>query len=394
MRKGLFLASVAALVVLGGGSAVAQGRLIAVDSTRALYEIDMLTGVKTPIGTVSPNASTSAGLAYDRTNQIMYLTSTGNDSLYTLDIATGTATLVGFYGDASVFMHGLEYDDSTGNLYGVSSHNNGLYLIDKNTGVASLIGTSGLTSFTNLGYNSDTNVMYASNSGADSFYIMDRATGAVTLLGPLNGPTNPNGLAYNWSNQTMYLIDNSTDNLYTVDLATGAATLIGSTGPGNLLGLAYVNNAPATVSGRVFLQDWLGPVLGRQVRIEIYAAGGIVPLEGQTTALNHVGEYVVNTSLPPGQYDVYARASHWLRRQRANVTFTAAGASGVSFSLINGDCDSDNEVGIGDFAVLSAAFGSVPGDPNWDPEADLNGDDEVDIADYAILSNNFNQIGD
>jgi hypothetical protein len=241
-RFRFFLLVVAALAVLPGG-ALAQGRLLAIDSSRAFYEIDMATGAKTLLGTVSANAGTTGGLAYDRANDIIYITSTSLDSVFTLDLVTLNATLIGAYGDSAIVMHGMEYDDSTGILYGVSSHNNGLYNINKTTGNATLIGTSTLTSFTNLGYNSDTDTMYASNSGADSFYLMNRANGSTTLIGPLNGPTNPNGLAYNWETQTMFLIDNTTDNLYTVNLNTGAATLVGSTGTGNLLGLMFMPSA-------------------------------------------------------------------------------------------------------------------------------------------------------
>ena len=201
------VASVALFVLVP--SAHAAGRLIAVDSSRAIYELNMNTGAKTQIGTVSANAGTTAGLAYDRTNRILYLTSTGNDSLFTLDLATGNATLIGFYGDSSLVMHGLEYDDSTGTLYGGSNGN--LYRIDKNTGLATLVGISGLTSFTNLGYDSDNDILYATNSGTDSFYRVDRNTGAMTLIGPLAPSTNPNGLAYDWSARRMFMIDNSTD---------------------------------------------------------------------------------------------------------------------------------------------------------------------------------------
>jgi len=132
-------ASLLALIVLGAAvlatSASAQ-QLYAVDSSRALYTIDMTTGAKTLVATVSANAGTTAGLCYDPVNNIVYLTSTSNDSLYSLDLATGNATLIGLYGDSLVVMHGLEFDDSTGTLYGVSSHNNGLYTINPLTGAA------------------------------------------------------------------------------------------------------------------------------------------------------------------------------------------------------------------------------------------------------------------
>lgn len=241
---------VAGLALLAASASA--DRLIAVDSSRALYELDMLTGAKTQIGTVTSNAGTTGGLAYDRVNDIVYLTSTSLDSLFTLDLATGTATLIGHYGDSAVVMHGLEYDDSTGKLYGMSSHNTGtFYEINKFTGLATQIGpVTGTLSFQNLGYNSDTDVMYLTTGGrsggiTDALHIIDRTTGLVTDIGPLLGPTNPNGLAYNWNTGTMYLIDNSTDFLYTINLATGAATAVGSTGTGNLLGLAYIPE-PAT----------------------------------------------------------------------------------------------------------------------------------------------------
>ncbi len=230
------------LCLLCAGTAHGQ-RMVAVDSSRALYEIDITTGATTSIGTVSSNASTTAGLAYDASTGTLYLSSTGNDSLYTLDLTTGTATLVGSYGDPTIVMHGLEFDDSTMTLYaasGTSGSNNNLFDVNTSTGLATLIGPTGVTSFTNLGYNSDTNVLYGTNSGADSFYSVDRATGAMTFIGLLNTSTNPNGLAYNRDNGLMYMVDNTTDMFYTVDMATGSATAIGSTGPGNLLGLVYI----------------------------------------------------------------------------------------------------------------------------------------------------------
>lgn len=238
----LHAGSVFILTLLCAGflAASVRAQMYAVDSNRSLYLIDINTGAKTQIGTVSANAGTAAGLAYSAASNTVYLSSTGNDSLYTLDLTTGVATLVGAYGDSAIVMHGFEFDDSTGILYGMSSHNNGLYSISTTTGLATLIGTSGLTSFTNLGYNSITDQLFATNSGTDSFYLMNRASGAVTLIGALIGPTNPNGLAFNRDNQLLYLVDNSTDNLYTINTMTGATTLIGSTGSGNLLGLVYI----------------------------------------------------------------------------------------------------------------------------------------------------------
>lgn len=255
--------------------------LVAVDSGRILYTIDKATGAKTQFGTVSSNASTTAGLAYDMATQRIFLTSTGNDSIYTLDLATGNATLIGSYGSTAFVMHGLEFDASTNTLYGVSQHDNGLYIIDQNTGLATLVGTTGLSSFTNLVYDQIFNVLYATNSGADSFYSIDRSTGAATLIGALNGPTNPNGLAFDLWTNTIYLVDNSTDNLYTIDRSTGAATLVGSNGAGNLLGLMSVPGAihrDAHGCGAATLDAVGVPRLGCTVQLTV--GGATVPVLG------------------------------------------------------------------------------------------------------------------
>ena len=47
-----------------------------------------------------------------------------------------------------------------------------------------------------------------------------------------------------------------------------------------------------------------------------------------------------------------------------------------------------------DFGQLVAAFGSLPGDSNWNANADLDGDEEVTLFDFGILVRNFGVIGD
>ena len=66
----------------------------------------------------------------------------------------------------------------------------------------------------------------------------------------------------------------------------------------------------------------------------------------------------------------------------------------MNFVLTNGDCDGDNEVGVGDYAVLSFAYNSSVGDPTFVADADFNGDEAVDIADYSILSANYGLFGE
>ncbi|MBX7131729.1 MAG: hypothetical protein K1X67_03510 [Fimbriimonadaceae bacterium] len=146
------------------------------------------------------------------------------------------------------------------------------------------------------------------------------------------------------------------------------------------------------ISGNVFLSDFGADPAGRQVTVELF--DGVNVVDTQVVALDSSGNYSLTTSAPAGTYDVFAKSSHWLRKVRGSVVVSAGGATGVDFSLTNGDCNDDNEVGIGDFAILSAAYNSNLGDPGYSDGADLNGDEAVDIADYAILSSNYGLSGD
>lgn len=105
------------------------------------------------------------------------------------------------------------------------------------------------------------------------------------------------------------------------------------------------------------------------------------------------GNYSTYSPPTPGAYDMSIKVSHWLRRT-VNFPSTNGDITGQNLTLLNGDVDDDNEVTIGDYAQLSSAFGSAPGDPNWNAMADLDGDDEVTIGDFSLLSNNFGEVGD
>lgn len=151
---------------------------------------------------------------------------------------------------------------------------------------------------------------------------------------------------------------------------------------------------PTVISGNVNLSDFDGDVTAEPVVIEIRNVGSTTPLISQTVALTSSGNFSFNTNIAAGTYDVTAKGTHWLRKKRASQAIAGGSLTGQNFTLINGDCDGDNEVGIGDFALLSAAFGTSIGDPGYNPMADLNGDGSVDIGDFAILSANFGETGD
>lgn len=58
---------------------------------------------------------------------------------------------------------------------------------------------------------------------------------------------------------------------------------------------------------------------------------------------------------------------------------------------IPGDINGDGCVDHSDLAALLSAWGTVPGDPNWNPDADLTGDGTVAHADLALLLANWGE---
>jgi hypothetical protein len=109
--------------------------------------------------------------------------------------------------------------------------------------------------------------------------------------------------------------------------------------------------------------------------------------------LDATGHFSTDARLAPGDYVVRAKGSHWLTKSLGTVAISR-NTTGLDFVLINGDVNDDDQVDIGDFALLSSAFGSHAGDTWFLRGADLNGDQRVDGDDYAILADNFGRVGD
>jgi hypothetical protein len=82
------------------------------------------------------------------------------------------------------------------------------------------------------------------------------------------------------------------------------------------------------------------------------------------------------------------------------VSFSVGAAETMAFTdavsrefsirnVIAGDVDVDGHVDVVDLLYLVDAFGSVPGDPNYDPDCDFNADESVDVVDLLYLVDNF-----
>ena len=167
--------------------------------------------------------------------------------------------------------------------------------------------------------------------------------------------------------------------------ASGLSSYIRAT-----VGYFHVAANPGTVSGQLTLSEYAYPT-GMPITVDIVDGDGNV-LDTQTFPLGSYGYYAFDTAVT-GVKSLRFRSTHWLIRQVSDVDLDV-GQDTINPVLVNGDIDQDNEVSIGDYAILSSVYGTFAGDPGYDLQADLDGDLEIGIGDYSILSANYLQGGD
>lgn len=150
---------------------------------------------------------------------------------------------------------------------------------------------------------------------------------------------------------------------------------------------------PRIIEGAIHLEAF-GPSLRVvQGTLEVRDPATHVPIQVEPLHLMNSGAFYVPTNLPPGPYEIAIKCSNSLRETRL-VQLSNVGAIGLQFDARTGDCDGDNEVAIGDYALLSQAFLAVDGDPNFIEGADLDGNGTVDIGDYSLMSWRYGTVGD
>lgn len=188
------------------------------------------------------------------------------------------------------------------------------------------------------------------------------------------------GNLMNWANadsqQTAFTLASTTDHRsgYNTPVSANPAFVI----EGNV-----TVTGPSVIAGTLGLEGWDGS-MGTTADLDIFQNGDLVETKPVMVAPD--GTFSTTTSRT-GLAQIRVRSPHFLHRRTGFVTLGYESAS-LYVPLVNGDVNGDNEVEIGDYAILSANFGLA------NAVGDLNGDGAVDIGDFSILSNNFGLIGD
>jgi len=95
--------------------------------------------------------------------------------------------------------------------------------------------------------------------------------------------------------------------------------------------------------------------------------------------------FQVPTESKTGSYTVYGTVGYEGQNALSITVFQL-------LSELVGDITGDGKVDIRDVTVVAMAFGSKPGDENWNEVADLNGDEVIDIRDITIVALEFGKM--
>lgn len=136
-----------------------------------------------------------------------------------------------------------------------------------------------------------------------------------------------------------------------------------------------------------------GPLSQIVVFTAIRNPGATTNLSSNNVPLAIDGGFSYTTPLR-GTYDLAFQSPGYLRKVVRNITITNNDPAPMVLKLVAGDINGDNEVGPADYSLFVSAFGSAPGDANWNGIADFDGDGEVGPSDFTLLADGFGVQGD
>lgn len=254
-------------------------------------------------------------------------------------------------------------------------------------------------------------------AGVGKIYSFDPGAGALNL--PSNRfwagityssiGTSPTTSASSLLNLSTYLyqpptIGSSADLLFDSTAASDAlssnpAGYTYTLAPANIssLYLSFSVDKTVHVTGTLSLPEFTGNTSGIPVEVIVRSPGGGTVYETLNLVLGSGGAIDIPISASgvslPSNLEFGIKASHWLRSVALKNVGTSGNSGEIFVAGVNGDIVNDNIVDLADFDAFSVAFGSAPGDGNWNADADINGDEVVDLGDFDIFASHFGAEG-
>jgi hypothetical protein len=154
--------------------------------------------------------------------------------------------------------------------------------------------------------------------------------------------------------------------------------------------LTWRYSSGETVLGNIDLMGSVNLAQGITFAFRPNTGGGEIV---RSAILTPTGEFTF-FDIPAGSYEVAIKGDRWLRSV-VPLTVSAGGINVVEALLIPGDLNDDNIIDLFDLIDFFSAYGSAPGDPNWNPAADVNCDGSVvDLFDLILFFANYGSEGD
>ena len=161
-------------------------------------------------------------------------------------------------------------------------------------------------------------------------------------------------------------------------------------------GSALIRGATATLDGTVPLQgrptpphaSWKGPL-----SVTLYRQGSAALLQTFGVETDNRGRFTLS-GIDADVYDIVTKSPHTLAIVRRGVTLVSGDNAIDMGTLLEGDADDDNVVGVADASILAASFGFGVGHPSYSATADLNADGVVNMSDQSLLQANFGKSGE
>ena len=166
-------------------------------------------------------------------------------------------------------------------------------------------------------------------------------------------------------------------------------------------GLAFIFPSEyATLRGRVSFVGRGEPPNNRwreklEVRFFDALTGEEMVWSPKNPATDSEGYFTIDGGIPAGAYDIGIKNWTCLSELETGVVLFGGEVTEVDFGIpLEGDASGDDYIDGSDFGILSGAWLSWPGQPNWDARADFNRDNYIDGSDFGPLSANWHKWGD
>lgn len=194
-----------------------------------------------------------------------------------------------------------------------------------------------------------------------------------------------------WNSATQATVNVTVAETATVGVRTVTATNPDGQSASLTNGLT-ITQLVKNVSGSLTLSNYIGSSASIPFTIELLNASTNAVIQTvNLTGLGAGNTFTFTTTQLSGSYKLRVKAAKRFLGVVNNVTLSLSGASGLSYTLTNGDVDGNNTVNNTDYTLMRSVWGSLGNGAN--DGADLNGDGTVGNLDFAILRANLGQSG-